>query len=151
MRLDHDLIAILDFVEDFAVHNVLHHAVEGDELDGVPLPWRDHVMCGDLGAPPYKAGAFSKKHPVRSSWGHPLPRVDGKLQSFGREFNGKVIETEFQEGRDRVVVDIKGAYEVPSLDSLVRTMENDKSGAGVITLTDRFSACLLYTSDAADD
>lgn len=100
----------------------------------------DHIMCGDLGGPPYKAGAFSPKHPVRSSWGHPVPRVDGKLQSVGKQFRGKVLETEFNEANDRVVVDIKAAYEVRSLEKLIRTLENDKSGNGTITITDEFTA-----------
>jgi hypothetical protein len=100
----------------------------------------DHILCGDLGSPPYEAGSFSKNHPVRASWGHPVPRVDGKLQSFGREFHGKVIETEFSETKDRAVVDIKEAYEVPSLEKLIRTMENDKSGNGTITVIDTFTA-----------
>lgn len=100
----------------------------------------DHIMCGDLGSPPYEAGSFSKKHPVRSSWGHPVPRVDGKLQSYGREFQGKVLETEFTDARDSVVVDIKEAYEVSGLEKLIRSVENDKSGKGTITVTDTFAA-----------
>lgn len=100
----------------------------------------DHEMCGDIGAPPYKAGAFSKKHPARSSWGHPVPSVDGKLQSYGRRFHGKVIETEFSESRDRAVIDIKEAYEVPSLEHLIRTVENSREGEGQITVTDTFRA-----------
>jgi hypothetical protein len=51
-----------------------------------------------------------------------------------------VLETEFTETRDRVVVDIKAAYEVPTLGTLIRTMENDKTGNGTITITDEFSA-----------
>lgn len=100
----------------------------------------DHILCGDLGAPPYEAGSFSKTHPVRASWGHPVPRVDGKLQSYGREFKGTVLETEFAENKDRAVIDISEAYEVPSLETLIRTVENDKSGKGMITVTDTFSA-----------
>lgn len=100
----------------------------------------DHVMCGDIGAPPYKAGAFSPKHPARSSWGHPVPRVDGTLQSEGQEYSGKVLEAVFKEKSDRVVVDIRAAYDVQSLEELVRTMENRKSGKGTIKITDDFSA-----------
>jgi hypothetical protein len=100
----------------------------------------DHIMCGDLGAPPYQAGSFSPKHPMRSSWGHPVPRVDGELQSEGKEFKGTVLETEFSETSDRVVVDLKAAYEVPALEELIRTVVNDKTGNGTITITDEFSA-----------
>ncbi|MDF7823622.1 heparinase II/III family protein [Pontiellaceae bacterium B12227] len=100
----------------------------------------DHIMCGDIGAPPYKAGAFSPKHPARSSWGHPVPRIDGKLQSEGKQFKGEILEAEFSEIRDRVVVDIQGGYKVPTLGKLIRSMENDKSGKGTITIVDEFAA-----------
>jgi hypothetical protein len=99
----------------------------------------DHIMCGDLGAPPYQAGAFSPKHPMRSSRGHPVPRIDGMLQSEGKQFRGTVLETEFSETCDRVALDIKSAYEVPTLEKLIRTMENDKTEHGKITITDEFS------------
>ncbi len=98
------------------------------------------IMSGDLGAPPYKAGAFSSKHKVRSSWGHPVPRIDNTLQSNGRAFRGKVLDTHFSESLDRVVLDLAAAYEVPSLTKLVRTVENDKSGMGTITVRDEFAA-----------
>ncbi|MCH6255970.1 hypothetical protein MLD52_05380 [Puniceicoccaceae bacterium K14] len=109
----------------------------------------DHVMCGDLGAPPYKAGAFSPNHKVRSSWGHPVPRVDGTLQSEGREFRGEVLETVFSENSDKVVLDIKAAYEVDGLEKLIRTMVNDKSGNGTITITDEFTASNPIAFDTA--
>jgi hypothetical protein len=99
----------------------------------------DHVT-GDIGAPSYRAGSFAKDNPARSSWGHPVPRINDTLQSNGIEFAGTITETDFTEGRDWVVMDIKGAYEVPGLRSLTRTMENDRSTAGTITIRDRFTA-----------
>ncbi len=109
----------------------------------------DHIMSGDLGAPPYQAGAFSSSHKMRSSWGHPVPRVDGTLQSEGRKFRGKVLETGFAENSDKVVLDLSAAYEVDSLEKLVRTMTNDKSGKGSITITDEFSASKRVAFDTA--
>jgi len=35
-------------------------------------------------------------------------------------------------------VDLKAAYEIPALNTLLRTMENDKSGQGTISITDEF-------------
>lgn len=99
----------------------------------------EDIMTGDIGAPSYIAGAFADDNPARSSWGHPVPRIDNTLQSKGREFSGEIIATEFTENLDRVVMDIKAAYEIPALNTLVRTMENDKSGQGVISITDEFS------------
>jgi len=97
------------------------------------------IMTGDIGAPSYIAGAFDDDNPARSSWGHPVPRIDKTLQSKGRKFSGEIIATEFMDKLDRVVMDIKAAYEIPALNALVRTMENDKSGEGRISITDEFS------------
>ncbi|WP_199270251.1 hypothetical protein [Algibacter sp. L3A6] len=96
------------------------------------------MMTGDIGAPSYTAGAFSDTNPARSSWGHPVPRINNMLQSKGRKFEGKITATEFTESYDKVVMDLKAAYEISSLNHLVRTMENDKSGKGVISITDEF-------------
>ncbi|MEQ9288626.1 MAG: hypothetical protein RIG77_17020 [Cyclobacteriaceae bacterium] len=98
------------------------------------------IMTGDIGAPSYRAGAFSPTNPARSSWGHPVPRINNTLQSNGREFEGKITSTAFAKELDKVVMDIEPAYEVPSLTSLIRTMENDKSGDGKITIVDQFSS-----------
>ena len=96
------------------------------------------IMTGDIGAPSYIAGAFDDDNPARSSWGHPVPSMDNTLQSKGEEFRGEITSAEFTENLDRVVMDIKPAYENPALNALVRTMENDKSGLGAIRITDEF-------------
>ncbi|MDO7173755.1 hypothetical protein [Mariniflexile sp. AS56] len=97
------------------------------------------IMAGDIGAPSYTAGAFSDDNPARSSWGHPVPRINNMLQSKGRRFEGKITATAFSESRDKVVMDMKAAYEIPILNNLERIMENDKSGNGSISITDAFS------------
>lgn len=97
------------------------------------------IMTGDIGAPSYIAGAFDDDNPARSSWGHPVPRIAATLQSKGREFRGEITSAEFTKNLDRVVMDVKAAYEIPALNALVRTMENDKSGLGAISITDEFS------------
>ncbi|MFY0652425.1 MAG: heparinase II/III family protein [Cyclobacteriaceae bacterium] len=97
------------------------------------------IMTGDIGAPSYRAGAFSDDNPARSSWGHPVPRIDNTLQSKGEEFRGEIMSTEFSENGDKVVMDIKSAYEIPTLKTLIRTFENDKTGEGTITIEDQFS------------
>ena len=98
------------------------------------------VLAGDLGSPPYQAGSFSKTHPMRSSWGHPVPRIDGHLQSNGKEFAGKVLDSSFSETTDQIKLDLSAAYEVPGLTKLVRTMKNDRSETGTITIHDEFEA-----------
>ncbi|TWU44367.1 hypothetical protein Q31b_19030 [Novipirellula aureliae] len=106
-------------------------------------------MTGDIGAPSYIAGAFASDNPARSSWGHPVPRIDNILQSNGRDYAGKITDTDFTKTRDRVVMNIKDAYKIPHLTSLVRTMENDRSGTGTITVSDEFSSSRPVTFGTA--
>ena len=120
-----------------AGHNAENH--NHSDVGTYILVLNSDIMAGDIGAPSYTAGAFSKDNPARSSWGHPVPRIDGILQSNGREFAGTITTTEFTKNKDKVVMDIKAAYEIPSLKSLTRSMENDKSGFGTITIKDSFS------------
>jgi len=97
-------------------------------------------MTGDIGAPSYIAGAFSDKNPARSSWGHPVPKINDSLQSKGAEFAGKLNQTKFMDSYDEVEIDMLHAYEIPTLKKLVRTMKNDKLKYGEITITDDFVA-----------
>ncbi|WP_199269891.1 hypothetical protein [Algibacter sp. L1A34] len=100
------------------------------------------LISGDIGAPSYIAGSFSKTNPARSSWGHPVPRINNTLQANGREFKGVILETDFQENWDKVVMDLKPAYEISELETLKRTMVNAKSGQGVITIQDDFKTTI---------
>ncbi len=100
----------------------------------------DDIVAGDIGAPSYVAGAFAPKNPARSSWGHPVPRINNTLQSNGRQFHGDILATKFSEGRDEVVLNILPAYEIPALTKLERVMINQKGGKGEITIIDEFTA-----------
>ena len=97
-------------------------------------------ITGDIGAPSYVAGAFHPDNKARSSWGHPVPIIDHSLQSNGKKFSGVITSTKFSEISDRVVMDLKGAYESPALEELIRTIVNDKSISGSISIEDRFSS-----------
>lgn len=130
-----------------AGHNAENH--NHSDVGSYVLLWNEDYMAGDIGAPSYIAGAFSKDNPARSSWGHPVPRVDNTLQANGKMYRGEVLQAEFSENTDRVIVDIKPAYEVPALDTLLRTMTNDKTGAGTIAVKDAFSAAKLIAFGTA--
>ncbi len=104
------------------------------------LVWDQDYIAGDIGAPSYRAGSFDDDNPARSSWGHPLPRIENTLQSKGIEFKGEILETVFTSENDKVLMDLKPAYEVSGLKTLVRTMENDKTEEGCISVKDEFSA-----------
>ncbi len=130
-----------------AGHNAENH--NHSDVGTYTIVLNNEIITGDIGAPSYIAGAFAKDNPARSSWGHPVPRIDNTLQSNGKEFAGKITLTEFTDSYDKVVMDLKAAYEVPSLKTLLRTMENDKSGKGVITITDQFSSTKPVTFGVA--
>ncbi|MBP0903857.1 hypothetical protein ACFSKN_05275 [Mariniflexile gromovii] len=121
-----------------AGHNAENH--NHSDVGTYILILDEDFMSGDIGAPSYTAGSFSKDNKARSSWGHPVPRINNTLQSNGREFEGKITETIFENNSDKVVMDMKAAYELPMLKSLTRTMVNDKSGTGTISVQDYFAA-----------
>ncbi|MGQ1909153.1 hypothetical protein ACT3CE_05140 [Marinifilum sp. RC60d5] len=121
-----------------AGHNAENHN-HSDVGTYVVVLDQDYVS-GDIGAPSYTAGAFSKNNPARSSWGHPVPRINNTLQSNGIEFRGEILETSFNTNVDSLVMDIKPAYDLEVLNKLERTMVNNKSGKGTITVSDNFEA-----------
>ena len=88
-------------------------------------------LAGDPGNEAYTARTFSKRRyesKVLNSYGHPVPRVGGKLQGAGPAFGAKVIKTEFTPDRDTIVYDLAGAFpaEVPIV-KLVRTVAFDRN------------------------
>lgn len=121
-----------------AGHNGENH--NHSDVGSYVLVYDDEYNAGDIGAPSYRAGSFSKTNPARSSWGHPVPRINGELQSNGKERRGEILHTSFNTGIDSVVMDILPAYELASLEKLERTMANDRSGKGIITIRDEFKA-----------
>lgn len=100
----------------------------------------DDIVAGDIGAPSYVAGAFDVNNPARCSWGHPVPRINNTLQSNGKEFAGRIVDTQFEATKDVATLDLMGAYQVPELKSLERTMINEKNAEGKITIIDKFEA-----------
>lgn len=88
------------------------------------------LLSGDPGGEAYTARSFTEhryESKIVGSYAHPVPVVDGKLQSAGKRFAAKVIETKFTDSCDTVVLDISGAYDVQHLLSLVRAFRFDRS------------------------
>ena len=91
---------------------------------------------GDAGATEYNAKTFSDKRyeiPMINSYGHPLPVLNGTLQSDGRKFAAKVIKTDFSDGKDVISMELAGAYDraKSKADSLVRTFTYDRQAKSV--------------------
>ncbi|MBI5691683.1 MAG: hypothetical protein HZC55_16490 [Verrucomicrobia bacterium] len=71
-----------------------------------------------------------------NSYGHPVPRVAETLQQPGAQARAVTLKTEFSELRDVWSVELRSAYPVPALESLVRTFVYDRTGAGSLTVSD---------------
>ena len=118
-------------------HNAEHHN-HNDVGSYVVAVGRRAVLL-DPGAEVYTARTFSSRRyqsNVLNSFGHPVPKVAGRLQEKGRRACGRVVRTEFTDKADTLVLDIRPAYKVPDLKVLRRTFVYSRDGAGSLTVTD---------------
>ncbi len=93
----------------------------------------------DPGAEVYTARTFSNNRfdsNILNSFGHPVPRVAGRLQEMGSQAVAKVVKTEFTDAADTLVLDLSAAYKVEGLKRLERTFVFSRLGAGKITVSD---------------
>jgi hypothetical protein len=78
----------------------------------------------DPGGEVYTARTFSARRfdsAVLNSFGHPVPRVAGRLQESGRSAAARVLRTAFSDAQDTLVLDLSAAYRVTGLKKLTRT------------------------------
>ncbi|MBR4617543.1 MAG: heparinase II/III family protein, partial [Kiritimatiellae bacterium] len=97
-------------------------------------------VMGDPGNCKYGLDTFGPKrfeNPMRNSFGHPVPKVDGHLQSKGVMSRAKVVRTAFSDERDFVEYDMKSAYrEARNLVALARSLEYLRT-EGRVVVTDK--------------
>lgn len=98
------------------------------------------ALIVDPGMETYSFRTFSVNRydsQLLNSYGHPVPQVAGRLQEVGPEWLTTVVDTAFTEEVDRVVLDLRRAYDVPTLLRLEREFVFDRRGDGRLTITDR--------------
>ena len=118
-------------------HNAEHHN-HNDVGSYVVVVGRRAVLL-DPGAEVYTARTFSSRRyesNVLNSFGHPVPRVAGRLQRGGRQARGRVVRTEFTDQADTLALDLRSAYSVKGLKKLQRTFIYSRQGPGSLTVTD---------------
>jgi hypothetical protein len=118
-------------------HNAEHH--NHNDVGSFLLAIGGGAPLLDPGAEVYTARTFSSKRydsGVLNSFGHPVPRVAGKLQRSGRQAEAKVLRTQFTDASDTVVLDLRAAYDVKELQQLQRTFVYSREGAGSLSVTD---------------
>ena len=105
-------------------------------------------LLTDPGAEIYTARTFSPRRyesNLLNSFGHPVPVVGGQLQSpgkgdhtarYGSEFQATLVESAFSEDEDRLVLDLKNAYVLDSLEKLTRAFLHNRTGDGQVVVVD---------------
>lgn len=99
------------------------------------------ALLVDPGSEVYTARTFSAQRydsKVLNSYGHPVPVVGGKLQSTGAAYAARVLATDWTRDRDRLLLDLKGGYAVPSLRRLEREFLCRRGVTEGFVITDEF-------------
>ena len=103
------------------------------------------TMAGEMGGPhSYPGDFFSGKaysYPIKNSYGHPVPRVDGQLQETGSQARGKVLDRSLTETEDTYLLDLLSAYPAAcGLEKLTRRFAYNRTGNGSFTVEDEYAA-----------
>ncbi|MBN1396336.1 MAG: heparinase II/III family protein [Pirellulales bacterium] len=121
-----------------AGHNAEHH--NHNDVGSFVVALGKSTPLLDPGKEVYTRRTFSNKRyesKVINSFGHPVPRVAGRLQSSGSKAAAKVLKTEFTDDADTLALDLAAAYQVEQLNKLTRTFVFSRDGDGRLTVTDR--------------
>lgn len=119
-------------------HNGVNH--NHNDLGTFTVVLDGRAIIVDPGMETYSFRTFSAQRyesQLLNSYGHPVPRVAGQLQEVGPEWQTRTILTEFTTDFDRVVFDLRLAYDVPTLRILEREFIFDRRGDGSVTIIDR--------------
>ncbi len=131
-------------------HNAEHHNPHDVGSFSVVVG-RSMVLC-DPGAEVYTARTFSSRRyesQVLNSYGHAVPVLAGRLQQAGARARAVVLEKEFSEARDRVVLALRPAYAVEGLKQMERTFVFQREGGTGLTVRDRVAFAKPETFETA--
>lgn len=130
--------------------NSLGHA--HDDIGSYSLAVGDEQPTGDLGKPVYDATTFTSKRrtiKLMNSYGHPVPRVAGQLQIDGGKAAPRVVSKTLTDAKDTMVIDMRPAYDVPTLTALSRTMTHKRGKAESVATRDDFAFAQPDTFETA--
>lgn len=118
-------------------HNAEHH--NHNDVGSYVVVLGASTPLLDPGSEVYTARTFSSKRydsNVLNSFGHPVPRVAGRLQRVGREAAAAVVSTSFTNSADTLELGLESAYDVPELKRLRRTFNYSREGQGKLSVVD---------------
>jgi hypothetical protein len=131
-------------------HNAEHH--NHNDLGSFVIARGDRAVLVDPGLEVYTKRTFSDQRylsKVLNSYGHSVPVIGGELQRTGREYAAKVVSTSFTPTQDTVVLDLTGAYAVPALQSLVRTLTLRRGTNPEVVISDEVAFLTPSTYEGA--
>jgi len=118
-------------------NNAEHH--NHNDLGTFAVVSGKSMLVCDPGSEVYTSRTFSNRRydsKVLSSYGHPVPVIAGKLQRTGAAAKAIVLQSSFTGAADVLALDLRSAYEVPSLTRLERTFTYRRGPAPSLTVTD---------------
>ncbi|MEZ0217695.1 MAG: heparinase II/III family protein [Rariglobus sp.] len=124
-------------------HNDEHH--NHNDLGSYVVAMGRHTLLLDPGMEQYTSRTFSARRyesRVLASYGHDVPLVAGRQQSPGRRFAAEVVSKTYSDSHDEVTLNLAGGYEVPGLESLLRTFAYTRGAQPELVMRDtaRFAA-----------
>jgi len=121
-----------------AGHNGEYH--NHNDVGSFVVHSRGEDLLVDPGRPTYSRDFFSDKRydlfVQASSLGHSVPVIDGKAQSHGKQFRGRVVRFEPDRAGRTVELELAGAYPARTLRSFRRALT--LKGADLFELGDTF-------------
>lgn len=113
----------------------------------------EEMLIGDAGGPYNYAGDMwtDKRYTFKtlSSYGHPVPYIDGVCQRAGEEAYARILETDFTDKKDAFVLDLTSAYPVDGLRKLTRSFAYSRAGKGSLVVEDHIDCETPRTYESA--
>jgi hypothetical protein len=127
-------------------NNNEHH--NHNDLGSYVLAVNGGVVMGDVGGERYSKRTFSPQRyesSVLSSYGHPVPVVNGQLQATGAQAEAIVKTADFSETSDLFVLDLTKGYPAPGLTKLTRTFTYRRAGKTSFEVLDEMKSSAPLT------
>ncbi|MEK0316473.1 hypothetical protein [Cohnella sp. 56] len=122
-----------------------HNAEPHNHIDVghfIVLAEGEPAFAADLGRGEYTSAYFGEgryAYDCNGAQGHSLPVVGGRMQQAGRDRAAVVLRHDVSPEADLLELELAGAYDAPTLASLVRRLVWDKTELPVLELRDVFS------------
>ena len=113
-----------------------------DDVGSFIIAFGNEQPLGDPGEPKYYfADSFGEQRLTRkffNSYGYPYTLISGNRQLDATKIHLQTIKTVFADQQDDFAIDMLGAYNVPRMKKLIRTMRYNREGSGWVSIEDQY-------------